>query len=60
MEMSSFMDCKDIVKIISLNGDSIKIKIELAENVENLLDLLVKQNFIKDWYITDPEVIYEI
>lgn len=59
-EMSSFMDCKDIVKIVSRDGDGVKVKIELTENVENLLDFLVKQNFINDWYISDPEVIYEI
>lgn len=59
-EMSSFMDCKDIVKIISCDGEGVKVKIELTENVENLLDFLVKQNFINDWYISDPEVIYEI
>lgn len=60
MEMSSFMDCKDIVKIVSRDSDSVKVKIELTENVENLLDFLVKQNFIKDWCISNPEVIYEI
>ena len=60
MEMSSFMDCKDIIKIISLDDDVIKVELELTDNVENLLDLLLKQNFIKDWCISDPEVIYEI
>ena len=60
MEMSSFMGCKDIIKIISLDDDVIKVELEITDNIENLLDLLVKQNVIKDWCITDPEVIYEI
>ena len=60
MEMSSFMDCKDIIKIISLDDDVIKVELELTENIQDLLNLLSKQNFIKDWCISDPEVIYEI
>lgn len=52
--------CKDIIKIVSLNDDVIKIELELTDNIRNLLDLLLKQNFILDWYITEPEVIYTI
>ena len=52
--------CKDIIKIVSLNDDVIKIELELTDNIRNLLDLLLKQNFILDWYITEPAVIYEI
>ena len=52
--------CKDIIKIISLDNDVIKIELELTDNIRNLLDLLLKQNFILDWYITEPEVIYTI
>ena len=51
---------KEIIKIVSLNGDVIKIELELTDNIRNLLDLLFKQNFILDWYITEPEVIYTI
>lgn len=51
---------KEIIKIVSLNDDVIKIELELTDNIKNLLDLLLKQNFILDWYITDPEVIYEL
>ena len=50
MEMSSFMGCKDIIKI----------ELELTDNIANLLDLLLRQNFIKDWCISNPEVIYEL
>ena len=60
MEMSSFMGCKDIIKIISLDDDVIKVELELTDNIENLLDLLLDQNFILDWYITEPSIIYEI
>ena len=60
MEMSSFMGCKDVIKIVSFKGDVIKVKLELTENIQDLLNLLSKQNFIKDWCISDPEVIYEI
>ena len=52
--------CKEIIKIVSLNDDVIKIELELTDNIRNLLDLLLKQNFILDWCITDPEVIYEL
>ena len=52
--------CKDIIKIVLLNDDVIKIELELTDNIRNLLDLLLKQNFILDWYITEPEVIYTI
>ena len=52
--------CKDIIKIVSLDDDVIEVKLELTDNIRNLLDLLLKQNFILDWCITDPEVIYEI
>ena len=51
---------KEIIKIVSLNDDVIKIELELTDNIKNLLDLLLKQNFILDWYITEPEVIYTI
>ena len=51
---------KEIIKIVSLNDDVIKIELELTDNIKNLLDLLLKQNFILDWYITEPEVIYEL
>ena len=51
---------KEIIKIVSLNDDVIKIELELTDNIKNLLDLLIKQNFILDWYITEPEVIYTI
>ena len=60
MEMSSFMGCKDIIKIISLDDDVIEVKLELTDNIRNLLDLLRLQVFIKDWCITEPENIYEI
>ena len=52
--------CKDIIKIVSLDDDVIEVKLELTDNIKNLLDLLLDQNFILDWYITDPENIYEI
>ena len=52
--------CKDIIKIVSLNDDVIKVELELTDNIRNILDLLLKQNFILDWYVTDPEIIYEI
>ena len=52
--------CKDIIKIVSLNDDILKVELELTDNIRNLLDLLLKQNFILDWCITDPEIIYEI
>ena len=51
---------KDIVRIISLNGDSIKVELKLTETIAKLLDLLVQQYFIKDWCISKPEVIYKI
>lgn len=51
---------KEIIKIVSLNDDVIKIELELTDNIRNLLGLLLKQNFILDWYITEPEVIYTI
>ena len=51
---------KEIIKIVSLNDDVIKIELELTDNIRKLLDLLLKQNFILDWYITEPEVIYTI
>lgn len=60
MEMSSFMGCKDVIKIVSFKGDVIKVKLELTENIQDLLDLLSKQNFIKIWYIDNSEAIYEI
>ena len=40
--------------------DVIEVKLELTDNIRNLLDLLLKQNFILDWYVTDPEIIYEL
>ena len=52
--------CKNIINIVSLNDDILKVELELTDNIRNLLDLLLKQNFILDWYITEPEVIYEI
>lgn len=52
--------CKNVINIVSLNDDILKVELELTDNIENLLDLLLKQNFILDWYITDPEIIYEI
>ena len=52
--------CKDVIKIISLDDDVIKIELELTYNIANLLDLLLRQNFIKDWCISNPEVIYEL
>ena len=52
--------CKEIIKIVSLDDDVIKIELELTDNIRNILDLLLKQNFILDWYVTDPEIIYEI
>ena len=52
--------CKDIIKIVSLNDDILKVELELTDNIENLLDLLLDQNFILDWYITEPSIIYEI
>ena len=52
--------CKDIIKIVSLDDDVIEVKLELTDNIRNLLDLLLQQNFILDWYVTDPENIYEI
>lgn len=52
--------CKNVINIVSLNDDVIEVKLELTDNIRNLLDLLLKQNFILDWYITDPEIIYEI
>ena len=52
--------CKDIIKIVSLNDDVIEVKLELTDNIRNLLDLLRLQVFIKDWCITEPENIYEI
>ena len=52
--------CKDIIKIVSFKGDVIKVKLELTENIQDLLDLLSKQNFIKIWYIDNSEAIYEI
>lgn len=52
--------CKDIINIVSLNDDILKVELELTDNIRNLLDLLLKQNFILDWYITEPEVIYTI
>ena len=51
---------KDIIKIISLDDDAIKIELELTEDIDSLLNLLLQQNFIKDWCISDPEVIYRI
>ena len=51
---------KDIIKIISLKDDVIKIELDLTEDTIKLLDLLRRQNFIKDWCITNPEVIYKI
>lgn len=52
--------CKDIIKIVSLDDDVIEVKLELTDNIRNLLDLLRLQVFIKDWYVTDPEIIYEL
>ena len=52
--------CKEVIKIVSLEDDVIKVELELTDNIRNLLDLLLKQNFILDWYVTDPEVIYEL
>ena len=52
--------CKNVINIVSLNDDILKVELELTDNIRNLLDLLLKQNFILDWYITEPEVIYEI
>ena len=52
--------CKNVINIVSLNDDILKVELELTDNIENLLDLLLKQNFILDWYVTDPEIIYEI
>ena len=52
--------CKDIIKIVSLDDDVIEVKLELTDNIRNLLDLLLKQNFILDWYVAEPENIYEI
>ena len=52
--------CKEIIKIVSLDDDIIKVELELTDNIRNILDLLLKQNFILDWYVTDPEVIYEL
>ena len=52
--------CKDIIKIISLYDDVIEVKLELTDNIRNLLDLLRLEVFIKDWCIVDPEVIYEL
>ena len=52
--------CKDIIKIVSLDDDVIKVELELTDNIENLLDLLLRQEFIKDWCVADPEIIYEI
>lgn len=52
--------CKDIIKIVSLDDDVIEVKLELTDNIRNILDLLLKQNFILDWYVTDLEIIYEI
>lgn len=52
--------CKDIIKIVSLDDDVIEVKLELTDNIRNLLDLLLDQNFILDWYVTEPENIYEI
>ena len=51
---------KEIIKIISLEDDVIKIELELTDNIRNLLDLLRLQVFIKDWCITEPENIYEL
>lgn len=52
--------CKDVIKIISLDDEVIKVELELTDNIENQLDFLLAENLIKDWCITDPEVIYEI
>ena len=52
--------CKDIIKIVSLDDDVIEVKLELTDNIKNLLDLLRLQVFILDWYVTDPEIIYEL
>ena len=52
--------CKDIIKIVSLDDDVIEVKLELTDNIRNLLDLLRLQVFIKDWCITEPSIIYEI
>lgn len=52
--------CKDIIKIVSLDDDVLKVELELTDNIKNLLDLLLDQNFILDWSITEPSIIYEI
>ena len=52
--------CKNVINIVSLDDDILKVELELTDNIRNLLDLLLKQNFILDWYITEPEVIYTI
>ena len=52
--------CKNVINIVSLNDDILKVELELTDNIRNILDLLLKQNFILDWYVTDPENIYEI
>ena len=52
--------CKNVINIVSLNDDILKVELELTDNIRNLLDLLLKQNFILDWQSTEPEVIYEI
>ena len=33
--------CKDIIKIVSLDDDVIEVKLELTDNIRNLLDLLL-------------------
>ena len=52
--------CKNVINIVSLNDDILKVELELTDNIENLLDFLLDQNFILDWYITEPSIIYEI
>ena len=52
--------CKNVINIVSLNDDILKVELELTDNIENLLDLLLDQNFILDWHITEPSIIYEI
>ena len=52
--------CKNVINIVSLNDDILKVELELTDNIENLLDLLRLEVFIKDWCIVDPEVIYEL
>ena len=52
--------CKNVINIVSLNDDILKVELELTDNIENLLDLLLDKNFILDWYITEPSIIYEI